>query len=442
MARQPSTSSEEEDNVVHGTFYRAKCASHGPALVTPTGPSHLSRVLQQRNLCAQGLRSSSHPSSRQFRPGPVAPVTTHTLHLESTGRKSHSRLSVHPHMESDDEEEIIGLTLPRSPLADLDPSNLPCSCSDPNCKQQQDHITRQETATATASQESSYASGSPLYTSLHADGTQLRQVRTRLIESAGGMAVALKVYQCCLDLYKRQPEILQLASVSADGDTLLMQLLSRTGAGSPASQPQSRLDVRTNQLLMGQVLAFIRLYLEVGNGELLFVRNQMGLSTLELAGLANQADVAEYLLYFYRPLGRDPNATNDQGHTILHLMARKGDDCADTLERLLALRSNDDTRLLRIDMVNSGGKTPLDVACACEDIFVTGAERTLYSRVIRLFHDTIKAEAREIFGEEASFSSGSDFSRSNSFTEVPNISRQESMDTGESANSGLTFRNF
>ena len=38
--------------------------------------------------------------------------------------------------EEEEEEEIIGLNLDgRSPLSNLDPSNLPCNCSDPGCRQ-------------------------------------------------------------------------------------------------------------------------------------------------------------------------------------------------------------------------------------------------------------------------------------------------------------------
>ena len=445
--RQASTSSEDEDNVVHGTFYRAKCATHAARV---GAPSHLSRVLQQRSMCLQQQqegRSSSHPS-RLFRSGsstaPVTPVTTHTLHLESTGRKTRSRLSVHPQMDSEDdgeeeeeeEEEIIGLNLDgRSPLSNLDPSNLPCNCSDPGCRQQQDHISRQGCSRRDSS--TPFASSSPLYASLHAEGTPAQRVRARLIAAAGGEEEAQAVYQRFLELFRKQPEI-SPSTISGDGDTLLMQLLSRA-----STSLGDRLEASSGKLLTGQVVAFVRIYLEVGQGgELLFVRNAAGYSALELAALANQPDVAEYLLRLYRPLGRDPNDSNVKGHTVLHVMARKGDDAADTLERLLALRSDGamgaGARLLRYDVVNSGGKTPLDVACACEQLFSTGAERTLYAKVIRLFHETIKAEAKEIFGEEAHFSSGSECSRSNSLSEAMDVE----AGAANEGNPGLTFTNF
>ena len=93
-----------------------------------------------------------------------------------------------------------------------------------------------------------------------------------------------------------------------------------------------------------------------------------------------------------------------------------GDDCVDTLEELLQLRrmesnSSEDTnmstaasllcpapsgRLLRLDVVNDGGKTPLDVAVACREIFSTGSGRTIYTQVIQAFHDVVEEEAKEI----------------------------------------------
>jgi len=170
-------------------------------------------------------------------------------------------------------------------------------------------------------------------------------------------------------------------------------------------------------------MAFIRLYLEF-KPELLFVRNNEGSNALVLAALSNKTAVATYLALIYADLGRDPNEADAThgGHTVLHVMARKGDDCADTLEELLKLGRMEDNpsantsaapslsssssppsssppssgRLLRLDVVNDGGKTPLDVATACREIFSTGSGRTIYTQVIQAFHDVIEEDAREI----------------------------------------------
>jgi hypothetical protein len=68
--------------------------------------------------------------------------------------------------------------------------------------------------------------------------------------------------------------------------------------------------------------------------------------------------VTKYLAMLHTIYGRDVNAPNLRGHTLLHLLARKGDDCADTIEALLAMHvvSEDgrtSQRLLRMDVLVS-----------------------------------------------------------------------------------------
>ncbi len=111
--------------------------------------------------------------------------------------------------------------------------------------------------------------------------------------------------------------------------------------------------------------------------------------------------MAVYLARLYEKIGYDPNSANSHGHTVLHLLARKGDDCAATLECLLKLQKKTGTgseRLFRIDVVNNGHKTPLDVAVACSSHprFSTGKDRALYAATIELFHDVIIEEASNI----------------------------------------------
>ena len=122
---------------------------------------------------------------------------------------------------------------------------------------------------------------------------------------------------------------------------------------------------------------------------------------LELAALTNKVVVSKYLVMLHTIYGRDVNAPNKRGHTLLHLLARKGDDCAETLEALLNIRITSENgsrshRLLRMDVLNEGKKTPLDVATACVDLFSTGKDRAIYSRVIAIFHNVIEEEAREL----------------------------------------------
>jgi hypothetical protein len=96
------------------------------------------------------------------------------------------------------------------------------------------------------------------------------------------------------------------------------------------------------------------------------------------------------------------NETNQLGHTVLHFLARKGDQSADTLQELLKLKnpSNNSSsapfgRMFRIDVVNGGAKTPLDVAMACERSRKDDASDTQYRKVISYFHDVIVEEAEE-----------------------------------------------
>ena len=63
-------------------------------------------------------------------------------------------------------------------------------------------------------------------------------------------------------------------------------------------------------------------------------------SALDLASLSDNAPVATYIARLLESLGYDPNEPNKQGHTVLHLLARKGDDCSDTLERLLKMKKD------------------------------------------------------------------------------------------------------
>ena len=118
-------------------------------------------------------------------------------------------------------------------------------------------------------------------------------------------------------------------------------------------------------------------------------------SALDLAALNDKATIAVFLARTLESQGFDPNAPNDQGHTVLHLLARKGDECAATLEALLSMvqENKNSKRLFRIDVVNHGHKTPLDVAVICAEMYSTGKDRAIYTETIKLFQDVIIDEA-------------------------------------------------
>ena len=89
-----------------------------------------------------------------------------------------------------------------------------------------------------------------------------------------------------------------------------------------------------------------------------------------------------------------------------HFLARKGDEASDTLQELLRLRNPSSisssssffgARLFRLDVVNGGAKTPLDVAVACElSNRKDGSSDTQYKKVISYLHDSIVEEADEL----------------------------------------------
>lgn len=135
--------------------------------------------------------------------------------------------------------------------------------------------------------------------------------------------------------------------------------------------------------------------------EALFVRNSQDAGALDLAALTNKVCVSKYLAMLHALYGKDVNQKNNMGHTLLHLLARKGDESAETLESLLQIylyskNATDRTKLFRMDILNNGNKTPLDVAVACVDIFSSGKDRALYTMTLGVFHNAIQEDAMDL----------------------------------------------
>ncbi len=218
-----------------------------------------------------------------------------------------------------------------------------------------------------------------------------RRVQDELIMLAGGKERATKVYQKIFDLANGQTRV----DSKSSSNTALMQLCS-TMFKDEADPTQ----IQERMMLNAQIYALAKLYMDL-DPEALFVRNTQDAGALELAALTNKVVVAKYLVMLHTIYGRDVNAPNQRGHTLLHLLARKGDDCVQTLENLLAIRvvSEDGLvcrPLLRMDVLNEGKKTPLDVAMACVDLFSIGKDRTIFTHTIAIFHSTIEDEARRL----------------------------------------------
>lgn len=229
-----------------------------------------------------------------------------------------------------------------------------------------------------------YMSSNALYSRLHAPKSELEKLQHELIRQTGGHSAAISIYDKSHSLSKRHANVLS-CSASPNGDTVLMQLCTRT--------PK---DKESEELLSGQILAFIRLYVE-NDPSLLFVRNTTGLNALAIAGITNKRAVTHYLVRLYQAMDQDLNEQNAHGQTLLHLLARQGDSCSDTLELLLNLKHSvmNETRLLRYDVVDQAQRTPLDEAMTSANIFSTGKTRRVFQETVRLFYDVIQEDAAQ-----------------------------------------------
>jgi len=204
-----------------------------------------------------------------------------------------------------------------------------------------------------------------------------------MILLAGGSESAQSRILQCEDFLKSGAR--RLEPRIPEGDTILMD---------KCIQKQPLSDKSFWSKNHAQIFAYARLMAK-HKPALLVHRNSQNVSALDLAALNDKATIAVFLARILESQGFDPNAPNDQGHTVLHLLARKGDECAATLEALLSMvqENKNSKRLFRIDVVNHGHKTPLDVAVICAEMYSTGKDRAIYTETIKLFQDVIIDEA-------------------------------------------------
>lgn len=285
--------------------------------------------------------------------------------------------------EASDEDNNSDETSLSSTFSQIPSSGLRCKCTDPKCKLKRYFRRRRQQQRKVAAANINCLNNLSCTSDAAEDQPELLGAgEHEVVALAGGELLARTVLDQCSDMVQSQPKLLSTEATD-HGDTVLMQLCCRKYAQS---------DAESLKTLHGQIRAFATLFCQ-HRPDLLFVRNTQDASALDLAALTDKTAVAVFLAQLYQKQCRDPNEANSQGHTVLHLLARKGDDCASTLEALLRLRNGKGQRLFRIDVVNNGRKTPLDVAVACADLFSTGKERTIYTRTITLFHDVIVEEA-------------------------------------------------
>jgi len=248
---------------------------------------------------------------------------------------------------------------------------------------------------------------------------ELKETHREFIASAGGLRRVTALYNKLLDLLPCVPDFLM--PTTRDGNSLLMILCCQPSNRDntqlflhilvvilalhsatdlddddegPAAKAAAAAATASSQLSAADMPAALATT-TTHKTDLLFQRNYQEASALELAALSNKSIVVKYLALLYAPHNHDVNETSQAGHSVLHLLARKGDDAADALETLLTLRS-DGKRLLRLDVVNGGAKTPLDVANFCQERY----QELSFRQVLALFHRTIEDQVLELMSSE------------------------------------------
>ncbi|XP_059083546.1 uncharacterized protein LOC131880845 [Tigriopus californicus] len=409
--------------------YTAKCANHGSNARNPA----LSQRLQKQHRYPPHQSAHLSPSIQLF-------SSIREARENNMSEKMDDRRTTNAEEDSDDDEEeeeeeepIIGLNLIPSFFRSEAPSReAMCNCLEvkcgilPSCQTCASNggnsgsssyatVTPTLKKVKTSTEDESmttlpqYLSSNALYSRLHAPSSELEKLQLELIRQTGGHSAAISIYDKSHGLSKRHANVLS-CSASPDGDTVLMQLCTRT--------PK---DKESQELLSGQILAFIRLYVE-NDQSLLFVRNTTGLNALAIAGITNKRTVSHYLVRLYQAMDQDLNEQNAHGQTLLHLLARQGDSCSDTLDLLLNLKHSvmDKTRLFRYDVVDQAQRTPLDEAMTSANIYSTGKSRRVFQETVRLFYDVIQEDAAQLVEG----------------------SQDHNRTTSSSSSSTLTFRNF
>jgi len=120
--------------------------------------------------------------------------------------------------------------------------------------------------------------------------------------------------------------------------------------------------------LRAQVFALLAVVLEEANQEaieMIIKKNQVGLTALDYATVANNAKITAFLAKIFYIFGQDVLGRDSQGNTILHMMARKGDLVASTLATLLTVTyrdHNDNRRVYNTDIKNARHEMPIHIA--------------------------------------------------------------------------------
>jgi len=119
--------------------------------------------------------------------------------------------------------------------------------------------------------------------------------------------------------------------------------------------------------LRAQIFAFLSRVLEESNDDaidMIIKKNSAGLSALDYATMANNAKIAAFLAEMFYIFGQDLLCKDNQGNTVLHMMARKGDMVTPTLSTLMSLHfrdHNDNRRVYTSDVQNANQQIPMHI---------------------------------------------------------------------------------
>lgn len=95
--------------------------------------------------------------------------------------------------------------------------------------------------------------------------------------------------------------------------------------------------------------------------------NEIGSNAFECALLRNKPEVARYLAEIFYDLGVDLVQLRDVGkNTVLHVLARRGDDTAPALQTLLELRFHGNRRVFPSNLANLKGELPIHLVARNE----------------------------------------------------------------------------
>jgi len=119
--------------------------------------------------------------------------------------------------------------------------------------------------------------------------------------------------------------------------------------------------------LRAQIFALLSRVLSESNQEaikMIIKKNQVGLSALDYATMANNPKIAAFLANILYIFGQDVLGKDSEGNTILHMMARKGDVVAPTMDTLMSVSyrdHNDNKRVYPTDVKNSKHEMPIHI---------------------------------------------------------------------------------